>query len=212
MGSIVGEAFLAPPRCFHAAAIHHRNNNDDINDKLRFATTSTAVAGTATTSTMPSSTTTIVRIPRCRRKHALVRCAVEMQASPFRSTPPPPPVAVGPAAAVAAGVQAAAARRPGHARRRARATAPCSMSAGSAAEEGDGGVLGPLRPLSPTEDGSDVFNPNPLARNDPERARVSREVAYFMPLQDPALVRKVETPPPKIYVYSSSTRKACTSS
>lgn len=43
----------------------------------------------------------------------------------------------------------------------------------AAADEGDSGVLGPLRPLSPSEDGIGTFNANPLDRNDPERARVS---------------------------------------
>ncbi|CAN0432705.1 unnamed protein product [Ectocarpus sp. 12 AP-2014] len=49
----------------------------------------------------------------------------------------------------------------------------------AAADEGDGSVLGPLRPLSPTEDGGDVFNPNPLARNDPERARVNNLITIL---------------------------------
>lgn len=139
-GSIVGEAFLAAPSL---QAVHRRSKAK--NDNLTFAST-TAV------------------LPRRRRKHALARCAVEIQACPLTSKSPP---ATG---ATRKGVS-------GHRRRRPTATAP-RMSA--AADDGDSGVLGPLRPLSPTEDGSDVFNPNPLARNDPERARVSNSVCLSL--------------------------------
>ncbi|CAB1102485.1 unnamed protein product [Ectocarpus sp. CCAP 1310/34] len=142
-GSIVREAFLAPP-LFHPAAVRHGSSSSSKDNKLTFA--SSTAAGRPTT-TPP---------PRCRRSHGLVRCAA---ASPLRPTP----------------TLSAARRRSGH--RRPRDPTVTAMSA--AADEGDGSVLGPLRPLSPTEDGGDVFNPNPLARNDPERARVNNLITIL---------------------------------
>lgn len=123
---------------------HGRSTSpDDKNDELTFA---------------PSAAPTTAALPRRQRRHALAGCAIGIQTSPLAPRSPP---ATG----------AARKRVSGHRRARPTGTAPCVSAA--ADEGGDGGVLGPLRPLSPTEDGSDVFNPNPLDRSDPERARVS---------------------------------------
>ena len=132
-------------------AIHGRST--DKNAKLTFASSAAPTAA----------------LPRRRRKHALVGCAamaMEVRVSPL--TPRSPP-ATGAARKGVSGL--------GHRRPRPTANAPCLAAA--AADEGDGGVFGPLRPLSPTEDGVDALNANPLDRNDPERARVSTLVGLL---------------------------------
>lgn len=143
-GSTVGEAFLAGS---FRTAVNCRSNDD----KLTFVSTA---AGRATAvPTSPPATTTI---RRCRRSRAILRCTAGRQhASLLRSVPPPTTPAV-----------AAISPRSSFGRRRRRTTAGLMSAAGN---DGDSGVLGPL---SPTEDDAEVFNPNPLARNDPERARV----------------------------------------
>ncbi|CAM9202105.1 unnamed protein product [Scytosiphon promiscuus] len=146
--SMVGEAFLAGS---FRTTVNRRSNDD----KLTFVSTA---AGSTTA--VPASPTATATPPRRRRSREALRCTAGRQVdSPSRSIPP--------STTSAGGIVSP---RSSFSRRRPRKTAGLVSAT---ADDGDGGVLGPLSPMSPTEDGAEAFNPNPLARNDPERARVN---------------------------------------